>query len=221
MDYSEKLLNHRPNEEALLAYGFIRKGDHFVFEKASSNDPSFLFQITLTKEKLLIDLIDRETKESYAPFSTEGTHGSFVAAFREEGDALIEEILEEAFESHRLRQKLIAYAREHDDAEITYAWPHQFPRYCTIHEKKNPKWFGLIMNVPYSKLGVSQKGEAEILNVKLDPEEIQKLIDEKTYFPAYHMNKKDWISVLLSLSTPFDEVTRLLEESHQLCLKKK
>jgi predicted DNA-binding protein (MmcQ/YjbR family) len=77
------------------------------------------------------------------------------------------------------------------------------------------------MNVPYAKLGINKKGVAEILNVKLNPDEIQKLIDHKTYLPAYHMSKKDWISIVLSLETPFEDVKRLLEESHTLCLQKK
>jgi predicted DNA-binding protein (MmcQ/YjbR family) len=221
MDYSEKLLANHPKEEALLSYGFRQEGDFLVYERKASADSSFTFRIRLGKGSFSLDLIDTATKEAYAPFSLEGVHGSYVAAFREEGDALIEDILRHGFESDSYREKLIAYVQEHDHAEITYAWPHQFPRYCTIHEKGKTAWYGLIMNVPFLKLGVDKKGEADILNVKLDPEEIQKLIDHHLYFPAYHMSKKDWISILLSREVPFEEITRLLEESHALSLKKK
>jgi predicted DNA-binding protein (MmcQ/YjbR family) len=143
-----------------------------------------------------------------------------VAAFREEGDALIEDILRQCFESDSYRERLIAYVQEHDHAEITYAWPHQFPRYCTIQEKGKTTWYGLIMNVPYLKLGVDKKGEADILNVKLDPKKIQELIDHRRYFPAYHTSKKDWISVLLSREIPFEEITALLKESHALSFRR-
>lgn len=47
------------------------------------------------------------------------------------------------------------------------------------------------------------------------------MIDHQTYFPAYHMSKKDWITILLSRSTPFEDIAKLLEESHALSQKKK
>jgi predicted DNA-binding protein (MmcQ/YjbR family) len=221
MDYSDKLLAHRLIEDSLLKYGFQKEDGTFVLSESTTTDPSFSFNVKLNQDSFKVDLIDSVANEIYSPFSVEGAHGSFVASFREEAESLVEDILSRCFESDSLREKLIVYVKEHYDAEITYPWPQQFPRYCTIREKNNPKWFGLIMNVPYTKLGIKKKGEAEILNVKLGPEEIQKLIDHKTYLPAYHMSKKDWISIVLSLETPFEDVKRLLEESHTLCLQKK
>jgi len=221
MDCSDKLLDHRLIEESLLKYGFQKEDGAFVLNKNTTTDSSFSFRITLNQDIFKIDLLDSVSHEIYAPFSVEGAHGSFVASFREEAETLAEDILSHCFTSDSLREKLIDYVKERYDAEITYPWPQQFPRYCTIREKNNPKWFGLIMNVPYAKLGINKKGVAEILNVKLNPDEIQKLIDHKTYLPAYHMSKKDWISIVLSLETPFEDVKRLLEESHTLCLQKK
>lgn len=39
---------------------------------------------------------------------------------------------------------------------------------------------------------------------KADPEEIQRLIDHDRYFPAYHMDKVHWISILLDKETDMD-----------------
>jgi hypothetical protein len=182
MDCSDKLLDHRLIEESLLKYGFQKDGTAFVLTKSTATDPSFSFRITLNQDIFKIDLFDSVSHEIYAPFSVEGAHGSFVASFREEAEALAEDILSHCFESDSLREKLIDYVKERYDAEITYPWPQQFPRYCTIREKNNPKWFGLIMNVPYAKLGINKKGVAEILNVKLNPDEIQ---SDYKFFTAF------------------------------------
>lgn len=54
----------------------------------------------------------------------------------------------------------------------------------------------------------------EVLNVKADPEEIQRLIDHDRYFPAYHMDKVHWISILLDKETDMDAAKRMLDESY-------
>ena len=129
MDYSEKLLDHRVQEAELKRYGFIAKGPDFVLVRLSKTDPSFSFKITLCADSFKVDLVDSATLETYAPFSVEGVHGSFVASFREEADALVEEILSHCFTSDSLREKLLQYAKGSYDAEIAYPWPQQFPRY--------------------------------------------------------------------------------------------
>jgi predicted DNA-binding protein (MmcQ/YjbR family) len=221
MDYSDQLIDRQVNEEALRAYGFQKGDKDWRYRKPTQSDPSFAFEVRYEPGVLQLNLRDSTTGEIYPPFSVEGAHGSYVAAFREEGNRLLSDILLHCFESNSLREKLIVYLRDTDQAEITHAWPHQFPHYVTIHEKNNPKWYGLIMNVPYQKLGIDKKGEVQVLNVKLDPSEIQKRIDHQTYFPAYHMNKTDWISILLTTSISFEEVVEQVEKSHLLCSKKK
>ena len=56
------------------------------------------------------------------------------------------------------------------------------------------KWFGLIMEVASSKFGLFPERKLEVINLKCDPLEPR---DKIAVFPAYHMNKKHWISVVL------------------------
>ena len=67
---------------------------------------------------------------------------------------------------------------------------------------------------------VPKKGKVDILNVKNTPEKINALIDHIHYFPAYHMNKKHWISILLDRTVQITQVEKLLDESYQLVTKK-
>ena len=54
------------------------------------------------------------------------------------------------------------------------------------------KWYALVMNIDASKLNLSASGKIDVVNVKAE-------IRGRTegVFPAYHMNKKRWATVLL------------------------
>lgn len=54
------------------------------------------------------------------------------------------------------------------------------------------------------------------VNLKAAPEEIPLLIDAKSIFPAYHMNKKHWITVALTAATDFDKLCDLTGRSFEL-----
>ena len=53
------------------------------------------------------------------------------------------------------------------------------------------------MNIPSKKLGVETERNIDIMNVRVESQEIEKLLKRPGYFPAYHMNKKNWISISL------------------------
>ena len=134
MDCSDKLLDHRLIEGSLLKYGFQKEDGAFVLNKNTTTDSSFSFRITLNQDIFKIDLFDSVSHEIYAPFSVEGAHGSFVASFREEAEALAEDILSHCFESDSLREKLIDYVKERYDAEITYPTASAVP--ALLHDSR-------------------------------------------------------------------------------------
>ena len=102
----------------------------------------------------------------------------------------------------------------------------------------NGKWFALVMNITYKQMWSGLKAVAGIpgfsekissatpfsavedkvwcVNLKAAPDEIPSLIDAKSIFPAYHMNKKHWITVALTAVTDFDKLCRLTEQSFTL-----
>ena len=58
-----------------------------------------------------------------------------------------------------------------------------------------------MMVVPLQKLGVASKADALILNVKIHPEDKERLIASDGVYEAYHMNKTHWISIALNVCT--------------------
>lgn len=92
------------------------------------------------------------------------------------------------------RQEIFKWVKEQYGTEPDYPWQDTN---AVLRHRRNNKWYGLIMSVGRDKLGLSGKGEIEILNLKCDPEMIGFLRTRPGFLPAYHMNKDKWISILL------------------------
>lgn len=54
----------------------------------------------------------------------------------------------------------------------------------------------------------------EIIDLRIAGEHIEKLIDQKIYFPGYHMNKKSWNTVVLNNSVSDTELHERIHESY-------
>ena len=64
--------------------------------------------------------------------------------------------------------------------------------------------------------GFENSDESEdVMNVKASPVLIDDLLHEEAFLPAYHMNKKYWVSIRLELVTEA-AVKKLLDESWNL-----
>lgn len=113
------------------------------------------------------------------------------------------------------REMLFQYARKHFQSEPEYLW-RNFPDYAVLRHHEGNKWFGIVMNVPGTKLGLTADDEVDILNVKIRPESIIALRKMDGILPAYHMNKEHWVSILLVSSLPAQEIYDLLTDSYEL-----
>ena len=51
------------------------------------------------------------------------------------------------------------------------------------------------------------------MNVKLDKDEITELLKTRGFYPAYHMNKKNWITILLDDTISDEVIMCLIEKS--------
>ncbi len=60
----------------------------------------------------------------------------------------------------------------------------------------------------------------DIIDLRMRPDNAEKLIDGKVYLPGYHMNKKNWFTVVLDGSAPTEEIFRRIDDSYSLANKK-
>ncbi len=113
------------------------------------------------------------------------------------------------------RTEIENYIQDHYSAEPDYPWI-KYPNYVVFRHQSNKKWFALIMDVPKNKLGLQEEDMLAVVNLKCDPILLGSLLDEKGFFPAYHMSKANWITVALDGSVADDKIKMLFDMSYEM-----
>jgi len=95
----------------------------------------------------------------------------------------------------------------------------KYPDVSVFRHTQNKKWFAAMMQVNAKKLLPSRNDTVWIVNLKIAEEIRDSFLHQKGIFPAYHMNKKHWVSVLLDGSVDKNTLTFLLDVSYDLTKK--
>ncbi|MBR6680382.1 MAG: MmcQ/YjbR family DNA-binding protein [Clostridia bacterium] len=117
------------------------------------------------------------------------------------------------------RQQLIALCKEKYDISPDYPFSTS-PDAAVLRHPENRKWFALVMQVSKAKFGLDSNETIDVVNLKIAPEIRESFGKSDGVYPAYHMNKSKWISVLLDGSAQDDTTEFLIEVSYQLTDKK-
>ena len=210
--------NKTANLEKLKKYGFNTAGDRCVYSTEILENQ---FKMTVTIDgngNIETELIDLEAEEVYTLHHVAEASGEFVGKVRSEYEKVLQDISENCFDTNIFREscarKVIEYAREKYGDELEFLW-ERYPDAAVLRRKDNKKWYALFMTIPKSKLGLDDE-LAEIIDLRFDADELQKRVDGKRYFPGYHMNKKNWITMILDGSVPFEEIVLHLDDSYKL-----
>ncbi|MBQ6836024.1 MAG: MmcQ/YjbR family DNA-binding protein [Clostridia bacterium] len=116
------------------------------------------------------------------------------------------------------KNMLINYISDFYGVSPEHPW-ESHPDYSVFRHDVNRKWFAVIMNIPKSRLGLGD-GNIDVVNLKCEPMLIGALRQESGIFPAYHMNKNNWVSVCLDGSCEDDKIIELLNMSFGLTAPK-
>ena len=111
-------------------------------------------------------------------------------------------------------QKVIKYIKDKYDINPSYLFADS-PNTC-VFKHLEAKWFGIIMDIPYNRIGIDSKDIVYVLNVKVPKEDVPILHQKTGILPAYHMNKKYWISILLDGSIAIKSIEELIDISFAL-----
>ncbi|RAP50012.1 MAG: hypothetical protein BZ138_07030 [Methanosphaera sp. rholeuAM270] len=96
----------------------------------------------------------------------------------------------------------------------------QYPNHKTFKTNRRAKWYAIIMQVRRDRIYGGDDDELIwVMNVKASPDKISDLINNKHIFPAYHMNKKHWITIVLSASLDTELAKNLIDNSYELVEK--
>ena len=118
------------------------------------------------------------------------------------------------------KEEIIAYIERKYKTKAQFPWQPK-AKHMVFRHSENKKWFALIMGVDAGKLGIDSEGILDVINLKCDTDLSSNIKMSKGILPAYHMNKKHWISVVLDGAIADDTVKSLIDVSFELTASKK
>lgn len=220
--FEELFHRKKVNTDKLCRYGFEAKDGGWTYD-TSIMEGAFLLHISVLENgDVNTNLVEKETGEPYVLYKTNAS-GAFVGAVRGEIETVLARIAEECFESFVFKSEqtlaVIDYVRTAYGDELDFLW-ERFSDNAVWRRKDNGKWYGIILTISKEKLGLSSEEVAEIIDLRLMPEQMSELVDHERYFPGWHMNKKSWYTMILDGSVPTAEICARIDESYKLAKKK-
>ncbi len=110
------------------------------------------------------------------------------------------------------KKELFEYCLETYGDSPDYPFENDFET-AVLRHPANKKWYALVMRVSRSKLGEEDTEIVDVVNLKVPLAESFAFDAFGGVYPAYHMNKRHWVSVILS-DTPTDLLLHLLSLSY-------
>lgn len=201
----------------MTEFGFQKTGDSYTYEENFLGG-SFRAVVTVRNGKVDGQVIDCSTGDEYYQIDVPAMQGKFVSSVRSGYLDILGQIVDHCClsmpftspQANRITDRIYDQYRVMPD----FPWKSKNNKDNGVFRHlDSSKWFGLIMN---GRRGLVTKDDDEqnvdIINLKSDTLPV----DGRSVFPAYHMNHKYWISVVLDDQLDDDNVMRLIDESFRL-----
>lgn len=221
---SEIFGRYRHDRERCLMFGFRPADDALQYEQTFL-DGAFRAVVTIDAAGHVKGrVIDTMTDEEYLPLRLVNPAGNYVYGVRYAYEELLRGIAEACFvclpfasaQANRISKRV----RETWGDTPEFPWKEKaYAASGVFRHPATQKWYGLIMPVAWTKLVPGRDGRVEILNVKAT--DAARAIEQDGCYPAYHMNKRYWISIALDDTVTDEEVWTFLVESHAFSAKGK
>ena len=111
------------------------------------------------------------------------------------------------------KQSFLEYCLHTYSTSPDYPFDEDFET-AVLRHAHNRKWYAIVMRVSRRKFGFDSDEVIDVVNLKLPTEMFGSFGATDGVYPAYHMNKLHWISVLLS-DAPDDVVQFLVNMSFE------
>ena len=186
----------------------------------------FLLQLKLQGEKLDYQVFDQETGDEYVQVKMKTMTGEFVGQVREACQDIFLMIRANCFEEvgflYEQSSRLQEYVAKTYGGRLEYLWENS-SKNSNLHagvfrHQDTKKWYGIFMTIDWSKFENGKTGPIEVLNVKNN--QVANLLKKAGIYPAFHMNKKYWLSLPLDDTLTDTELFSLLDKSFELTQKK-
>lgn len=215
-------IRKRVDTEKLEAYGFQKNNGVYCYQ-TKLLDGQFLMEVSIKDGEVQTKLTDAESDCEYTLHVIADAQGEFVTAVRTAYENVLFDIREKCFVDDVFKsdsaKAVMEYIANKYDTPLEFLWK-KFPDNAVYRRKDNQKWYAAILTVDRNKIGLDGSGKIEIIDLKIDPTQLEEIIDHKRYFPGYHMNKKYWYTICLDGSVGKEELLKRIDISYELAKKK-
>ena len=208
------------NQEKARAYGFVKNGEVWTYS-CQILQGDFIMTVSITVDNVSFQVFDQEMGDLYPQVHMESMTGSFVASVRKACLEILYQIRKACFDVQDFicpqTKRIMAQIQEKYGNQLEYLW-EKSPNTAVLRHEGNKKWYAVLMKISWDKLEKGREGQVEAVNLKHD--QVADLLSKKGIYPAFHMNKRYWISVALDNTLSDEEVLELIERSWNLTSKK-
>ena len=208
------------NSKKAKEYGFVENQGVWT-HSSTILQGDFLMMVTVEDGVLGFQVYDQETGDLYPQVHMTSMRGTFVGSVREACLEVLYEIRKSCFEVQDFiypqTKRIMSRVQEKYENQLEYLW-EKSPDTAILRHENNQKWYAVLMKISWEKLDKAREGQVEVVNLKHD--QVSDLLVKKGIYPAFHMNKRYWISVPLDDSLSDEEMLELIEKSWNLTLKK-
>ena len=214
--------NKKFNPDKALEFGFKKDGNNYSYQTNIVDDQFQLLVKTNAKDTPTTKLTDISNGIEYRLHLDPKATGKFVSVVKNEFLTTITDISKSCYDSDVFKtkqSKLVSdYGKSNYGSKLEFLWK-KFPTNAIMRRTDNNKWYALLIGVNAQKVGLDLDQDIEILDVRIDTDDIDKIVDSKNYFHAYHMNKQHWITIYLDGTVPDKEILERIDESYELATK--
>ena len=208
------------NSKKAKEYGFIENQGVWTYSSTILQG-DFLMMVTVEDGDLSFHVYDQETGELYPQVHMESMRGTFVGSVREACLEVLYSIRKACFEVQEFlcpqTKRIMALVQEKYGNQLEYLW-EKSPDTAVLRHEDNQKWYAILMRIPWDRLDKGREGLVEAVNLKHD--QVADLLSQNGIYPAFHMNKRYWISLPLDDTLTDEKVLELFEKSYFLTSKK-
>lgn len=208
------------NKEKARDYGFVENGEVWTYS-CQILQGDFIMTVSITPDNVSFQVFDKETGDLYPQVHMESMRGSFVGSVREACLEILHQIRKACFDVQDFicpqTKRIMTKVQEKYGNQLEYLW-EKSPDTAVLRHEDNQKWYAVVMRIPWDKLEKGREGLVEAVNLKHD--QVADLLSKKGIYPAFHMNKRYWLSLALDDTLSDEMVLELIERSWNLSVKK-
>ena len=115
------------------------------------------------------------------------------------------------------KQQFLSYCLNTYGTSPDYPFDEDFET-AVLRHADNRKWYAIVMKVSRRKFGFDSDEMIDVVNLKIPTEMFGSFEAADGVYPAYHMNKLHWISVILN-DADCDLIKFLLNVSYEATSK--